>query len=117
MTFQSEPEIYQIAMEEARRALSPARMWPSEAAKNIMKFILPEWQKLFLDKNAGYGDMADELGPKAQLVDIHRKVGKLKRALWDGKEIGEEDIREVTMDLIGHCFLLLHTLENDEEEE
>ena len=116
MTFQSEPEIYQIAMEEARKVLHPDRMWPSEAARNIMMFILPGWQRLFLEKNAGYGDMADDLGAKAQLVDIHRKVGKLKRALWDGKEIGEENVREVTMDLIGHCFLLLHTLESDEEE-
>lgn len=123
MTFESEAE---IALREGMRRnrqmtnslLSGAKInvnlrpeeYPSETARQICEELLPRWVSQFLEKNAGYGDMADELGPAAQFVDIHRKVGKLKRALWDQKDIGHEDAEEVAQDLIGHCFLLLRQL-------
>lgn len=82
----------------------------SDTAKKIIEEFLPEWLEYFLKKNAGYGDMHHDLGLRAQFVDINRKVGKLRRAWWEGKNIGDENAREVLMDLIGHCFLSFELL-------
>lgn len=89
--------------------------YPTETAKYICESLYPEWRDLFLEKNAGYGEMhRDEgLGLKAQYLDMHRKVGKLRRAWWDGLPIGKETDREVLMDLIGHCFLALSLIDED----
>lgn len=82
----------------------------TETADRILYAVLPEALSLFIEKNNGYGEMANVLGPRAQFVDIHRKVDKLKRALWEGSDIGAEDAAEVTRDLFGHCLLLLDML-------
>lgn len=112
---------FELGMERNRQVtkslLGTARIepgeYPSNTARRVMEELVPEWQHLFLEKNKGYGEMSNELGPAAQFVDIHRKVGKLKRALWDQDDIGEfEGVREITLDLIGHCFLLLHTMQD-----
>lgn len=92
-------------------------MVDSKSTGYITKFLVPEWEKLFLRKNAGYGDMHQELGVKAQYVDIHRKVGKLRRGLWEGEDIGDEKPREVLLDLIGHCFLTIEILDREQEDE
>lgn len=115
MTYMSEPE---MAMERAARAKiqTPAKAYPSRTAGRIMESILPRWRIRFLEKNAGYGDMHQELGPRAQFVDINRKAGKLRRALWEGDDIGDEDVQEVAMDIIGHCFLLLDLLDQEGKE-
>jgi len=79
-----------------------------------MEVLVPEWAQLFLQKNAGYGEMHRDLGEAAQYVDIHRKVMKLRRALWEGKDIGPESTEEVIKDLIGHLFLTLELIRNTE---
>lgn len=84
-------------------------------AQKIIDELVPEWAKLFIRKNAGYGNMHQDLGVKAQYVDMHRKVRKLKRALWDLQDIGDETPREVLMDLIGHCFLTLALIDAEAE--
>lgn len=67
-----------------------------------------------IDEFAGnaidYGNAAEELGVKAQFVDINRKVGKLKRVLWEGKALKGEQVDEVLCDLIAHCLLTLDML-------
>lgn len=85
-------------------------LYPTATAEYIFEYLVPEFKKQFLPKNAGYGDMHNDLGLPAQYVDIHRKIGKLRRAMWDGLEIGPESIDEVLFDLIGHCFLTLDLL-------
>lgn len=84
-------------------------------AKKIIDELVPEWGHMFVRKNAGYGEMHQDLGVKAQYVDMHRKVRKLKRALWDLQDIGDESPREVLMDLIGHCFLTIALIDAEEE--
>lgn len=66
---------------------------------------LGEWAALFVKKQADYGDGADDLGEAGQYAELHRKITKLRRALWEGMELQNEPVREVLMDLIGHCFL------------
>lgn len=84
-------------------------------AATIIEDLVPEWAHMFVRKNLGYGEMHQDLGVKAQYVDMHRKVRKLKRALWDLQDIGDETPREVLMDLIGHCFLTIALIDTEEE--
>lgn len=90
---------------------------PEGDAKKITDHLVPEWRHHFLRKNAGYGNMHQDLGVKAQYVDMHRKVRKLKRALWDLQDIGDESPREVLLDLIGHCFLTIALIDAEAEKE
>jgi hypothetical protein len=85
--------------------------YPTPTADRIMTGLVPEWRDQFLEKNAGYGEDHDPLGPAGEFVEIYRKAKKLRRALWDKHPIGDETTREVTMDLIGHCFLLIDLLD------
>ncbi|QNO12870.1 hypothetical protein SEA_SHAKENBAKE_53 [Streptomyces phage ShakeNBake] len=75
----------------------------------IAQRIMPEWLELFARKNRDYGSgSAYELGVRGQYSDIHRKMIKLKRAMWDGEQLDFEDTDEIIKDLISHLFLTLH---------
>ena len=77
--------------------------------------IVGEFVELFEQKNKDYGDdNANILGPKGQFADIWRKIGKLKRAMWDGQSLTGEQPEEILMDLIGHCFLTIDMLREGE---
>lgn len=90
--------------------------YPTDTARRILKDHFPEWRDLFLEKNAGYGEMHQVLGPRAQFVDMHRKFGKIQRAIWEGQDIGGETPKEVLLDLIGHCFLMYDLLDQEESQ-
>lgn len=81
--------------------------------------LLPEFLAHFSAKNADYSDAEMEphrvLGKAGQFSDIWRKIWKLKKALWDGKELTQESTREILLDLIGHCFLTLALLEEEDQ--
>lgn len=68
---------------------------------------LGEWAALFVKKQTDYGNGADDLGEAGQYAELHRKITKLRRAMWEGHELVGEPLREVLMDLIGHCFLAM----------
>lgn len=70
----------------------------------------------FLDKGDDYDNTWSHLGSKGQFADINRKFWKLKRAVWDEKELTGEPLIEVIQDLLGHLFLLLETLEMEQKE-
>ncbi|QKY78596.1 hypothetical protein SEA_DRYAD_58 [Streptomyces phage Dryad] len=81
----------------------------SQELNVIATRIMPEWLALFQRKNRDYGSgSAYELGVRGQYSDIHRKMIKLKRAMWDGEELDFEDTDEIIKDLISHLFLTLH---------
>lgn len=75
--------------------------------------LLQEWTTHFIGKQQDYRDTADDLGAPGQYAELHRKIGKLKRALWEGKPLVGEPAREVLMDLIGHCFLAVKHLDEN----
>jgi hypothetical protein len=77
----------------------------------IVECLLPEWRARFAEKNVDYGDDANRLGTKGAFVDIYRKVGKLKRAIWDDQELRGEQPREILLDLVGHCFLTIASMD------
>jgi len=92
---------------------------PEQDAIDPMQYIsgtlLGEWLAEFEANNREYGDMHTELGVRAQYVDMHRKMGKLRKALWDGEDTSawRENPREIVMDLIGHCFLMVERMDYD----
>lgn len=69
----------------------------------------------FNEKNKDYGDTSYLLGVKGQFADMHRKMGKLKRALWDDIELNGEDEIEILRDLVGHALLTIDFLEQEKE--
>ena len=81
----------------------------SQELNVIATRIMPEWLALFQRKNRDYGSgSAYDLGVRGQYSDIHRKMIKLKRAMWDGHDLDFEDTDEIIKDLISHLFLTLH---------
>lgn len=79
--------------------------------------LLPEFWGRFAEKAADYNDNGNEnhrqLGVRGQFADIWRKIGKLKKALWEGRQLVGEQPREILMDLIAHCFLTIAVIDGD----
>lgn len=90
--------------------------YDTEAACVIFQEIMPRWIEEFLAKNSRYGETANLLGSKGQFADMWRKVGPLKRMLWDEEELIGESVEEVVRDLIGHCFLTLYYRQKEYEQ-
>jgi hypothetical protein len=80
-------------------------------AQRIIVEILPAFVERFVQKSLHYGPgNANVLGPAGQFADIWRKIGPLRRALWDGEELTQESPREICVDLIGHALLTIDML-------
>jgi hypothetical protein len=87
----------------------------SRELHDIVTEHLPRFLALFDSKNKDYGAGGHEgLGIRAQYVDLSRKVLKLKRVMWDNQGLEHEQVDEVLLDLIGHCFLTLNLLSHSE---
>lgn len=85
----------------------------------ILVGIVPEVLQRFAEKNAEYGNNANrDLGIKAQFVDIHRKMIKLRRALWDDEPqaLKSEPVEEVIGDLVAHLLLTLDMLREGDQQ-
>jgi hypothetical protein len=84
----------------------------------IRDFLVAEWWEQFHAKAEDYNDGAHEnhkvLGIRGQFSDMWRKMGKLKKSIWDGKPLASEQPREIIQDLIGHCFLTLAMIDEEE---
>lgn len=86
---------------------------PPPALPEHVRWILgaiPTWSARFTEKSLDYGDAVNVLGARGQFADMHRKMGKLKRAMWDGENLTGEQPVEIVEDMIGHCFLTLYFL-------
>lgn len=82
-----------------------------EQAQRIITDLLPEFVDRFVAANLHYGpDNANVLGPAGQYADIWRKIGPLRRALWEGEELTRESPVEICMDLMGHLVLTIDML-------
>jgi hypothetical protein len=86
---------------------------PNEQAIRIVTEILPKVLELYLSKSRDYGGNVMEdapgggLGPKACFPDMWRKMGKLRRAIWDEQPMVGEQPDEILSDLIGHVLIIL----------
>lgn len=84
-------------------------------AQRLMAWVLPNWLDLFLAKNRKYAEVDQSLGPAGVFPDINRKVGVLRRRIWDGRTSdvsagSDESTVEIIDDLIGHLFLMRHLM-------
>ena len=79
----------------------------------IINTLIPELVKKMNEDREQYGDAHKNLGPQGQFADIWRKVGPLKRSLWEGKTLPRESPREICMDLVGHCLLTVAMLDEE----
>lgn len=71
---------------------------------------LPHMVALFRSKARDYASSdsfftADVLGSRGQFAEIWRKVGKLKRCMWDNQDMKYEQVDEILADLFGHIVL------------
>lgn len=79
---------------------------------SILIELLPVVLQRFARASRDYGNKgADRLGAAGQFADMSRKMLKLQRALWEGKELEGEQPGEVLGDLIAHCLLTIYFLE------
>lgn len=61
----------------------------------------------FFRKASDYGLLFLELGVRGQYSDMHRKMHKLKKALWEEQSLQGEQPDEILQDLIGNCLIAL----------
>lgn len=78
--------------------------------------IMPDLALKFQQAALDYGDAFEELGLKGQYSDMHRKMKKLKRAIWDGETLTRESVEEIMGDLFGHVLISLYLLRQTEPE-
>lgn len=105
--------IYIQATDERSQDLLVQASKANPAFGRILDDALPAALLRFAEKSLDYGDSSEELGPKAQFVDINRKIGKLRRALWLGIPLVDEQPIEVLEDLVAHCLLTIDMLQRD----
>jgi hypothetical protein len=87
-------------------------------ARDRISRILPEAVRHHAKAATHYPDgNADVLGLAGQFGDIWRKIGPLKRAMWDKEKLTREQPPEILMDLIGHCLLALQMYDERAEDE
>lgn len=75
--------------------------------------MLEGWWTEFAEAYIEYGPgAADETGLAGQWADLHRKVRKLKRLMWEGEEgyLSRESEEEILRDIISHAFLAMEML-------
>lgn len=100
---------------ESEATITQARV-VNPAFGRIIDEVLPDVVSRFATKSLDYGDAAEELGARAQFVDINRKMGKLRRALWLGLPLVDEQPIEVLEDMVAHCLLTIDFLRREEAE-
>jgi hypothetical protein len=72
----------------------------------IAEEVLDLWNR----KNKGYGEQVFDFDVRAQALELNRKNGKVKDALWHGRRLEFETLEEVLMDMIGHCYITIARL-------
>lgn len=83
----------------------------------MIERILPELVSRLRTKSADYGDVFMELGIKGQYSDMHRKMRKLKKALWDGEDLKGEQADEILSDLFGNVLIALYLMLHEHDAE
>ena len=76
--------------------------------------IISSWRHNFEVAYIEYGPhAADETGLAGQWADLHRKVRKLKPAMWEGDatHLRRESMEEILQDIMGHALLALEMLD------
>lgn len=86
---------------------------PHKQAAVILHEIFPDAINHWLGKTEDYEESSDDLGSAGQYAELHRKMGKLKKALWYGKPLVGEQPPEILEDLMAHCALAIYALKKE----
>lgn len=78
--------------------------------QDMIEVDLREALNRFYRKASDYGLLFHELGVRGQYSDMHRKMHKLRTALWDGETLAGEQPIEILEDLIGNCLITHYLL-------
>lgn len=102
---------------------------PTPQADRIM-YLVDEWFAEFVKKNSDYqtssGNVSENFGLMGQYMKLNDKIHKLRKSMWDAEVVKEamgqglsnpkpdvtapfqfEGTEEILRDIIGHCFLAL----------
>lgn len=74
----------------------------------MIGLILPSIITRFKNKSTDYGEVFRELGLAGQYSDMHRKMFKLKKAMWEGQPLAGEQPEEILSDLFGNILISLY---------
>ncbi len=78
-------------------------------ADEIIARHLPGMVEMFRQKSRDYQTDSfgthEVLGAKGQFAELWRKMGKLKRSMWDDQPMQFENTEEILFDLFGHIML------------
>ena len=78
-----------------------------------MEDILPKAMNKFWEKSRDYGDVFKELGIAGQYSDMHRKMFKLRKAMWHGEQLKGEQPDEILEDLLGNILISIYLVRNN----
>jgi hypothetical protein len=98
-----------ISTRSADRIIYSVEFIPDEGPPNFEGTMdaLMDAVELHYQKALDYDGDENEFGLKGEILGITRKVRKLKRLYWDGKDPLFEGGQEMLMDLIGNALLML----------
>lgn len=102
-----------VLSEEQLVSMSSAEFQALQHFSTIVEAWWNQFQVAFIEYGPG---AADETGLAGQWGDLHRKVKKLKRFMWEGESddyLTRETPSEILRDLIGHCFLALEMMSRE----
>ena len=80
----------------------------------MVEKILPHAVERFQEKSVDYGDVFYDLGLKGQYSDMHRKMHKLRKFMWDEEDLGGEPPEEILEDLLGNILISLYLIQYDD---
>jgi hypothetical protein len=90
-------------------------MPPDDPYEEMEGEILNDLLNNFSHKSQDYGDTFKYLGLGGQYSDIYRKVRKLKKVMWDGGYLEDENAEEILSDLFGNILISIWLLRHPDD--
>jgi len=79
----------------------------------MINTLLPRAVKRFRDKSIDYDNAFEDLGLAGQYSDMHRKMRKLRKAMWHEEILADEQPEEILEDLLGNILISLFLYERE----
>lgn len=80
----------------------------------MLNQILPRAAQRFRSKSIDYGNAFEDLGLAGQYSDMHRKMRKLRKAMWHEEELHDEQPEEILEDLFGNILISLYLYDREQ---
>jgi hypothetical protein len=86
---------------------------PPTPYDQMINQILPDLVQRFRKKSADYGEVFRDLGIPGQYSDMHRKMHKLRRGMWEEEQLKGEPVEEILSDLFGNILISLYLIDEE----